>query len=87
MGKRAAAPFTERITSADNLIYGTGSSTGVGLDDRVGNLYADVVNSGNDAAPSISSRTNALEYYLTDEIKREPLAGRIGDMEKAFSAA
>lgn len=59
MGKRAAAPFTERITSADNLIYGTGSSTGVGLDDRVGNLYADVVNSGNDAAPSISSRTNA----------------------------
>lgn len=82
-GETRSGSLTERITSADNLIYGTGSSTGVGLDDRVGNLYADVVNSGNDAAPSISSRTNALEYYLTDEIKREPLAGRIGDMEKS----
>ena len=74
-GETRSGSLTERITSADNLIYGTGSSTGVGLDDRVGNL--------NDAAPSISSRTNALEYYLTDEIKREPLAGRIGDMEKS----
>ena len=82
-GETRSGSLTERITSADNLIYGTGSSTGVGLDDQVGNLYADVVNSGNDAAPSISSRTNALEYYLTDEIKREPLAGRIGDMEKS----
>ena len=56
--------------------------TGDGLDDRVSNAYLDVVNSGNDAAPSISARTNALEYYLTDEVKREALADRIGNLEK-----
>ena len=56
--------------------------TGDGLDDRVSNAYLDVVNSGNDAAPSISARTNALEYYLTDEVQREALADRIGNLEK-----
>lgn len=72
----------DRISSVDNLIYGKGNMTGDGLDDRVSNAYLDVVNSGNDAAPSISARTNALEYYLTDEIKREALADRIGNLEK-----
>ena len=72
----------ERISSVDNLIYGKGNMTGDGLDDRVSNAYLDVVNSGNDAAPSISARTNALEYYLTDEVKREALADRIGNLEK-----
>lgn len=72
----------DRISSVDNLIYGKGNMTGGGLDDRVSNAYLDVVNSGNDAAPSISARTNALEYYLTDEVKREALADRIGNLEK-----
>lgn len=72
----------DRISSVDNLIYGKGNMTGDGLDDRVSNAYMDVVNSGNDAAPSISARTNALEYYLTDEVKREALADRIGNLEK-----
>lgn len=72
----------DRISSVDNLIYGKGNMTGDGLDDRVSNAYLDVVNSGNDAAPSISARTNALEYYLTDEVKREALAERIGNLEK-----
>lgn len=72
----------DRISSVDNLIYGKGNMTGDGLDDRVSNAYLDVVNSGNDAAPSISARTNALEYYLTDEVKREALADRIGNLEK-----
>lgn len=72
----------DRISSVDNLIYGKGNMTGDGLDDRVSNAYLDVVNSGNDAAPSISTRTNALEYYLTDEVKREALADRIGNLEK-----
>ena len=72
----------DRISSVDNLIYGKGNMTGDGLDDRVSNAYLDVVNSGNDAAPSISARTNAREYYLTDEVKREALADRIGNLEK-----
>lgn len=72
----------DRISSVDNLIYGKGNMTGDGLDDRVSNAYLDVVNSGNDAAPSISARTNTLEYYLTDEVKREALADRIGNLEK-----
>ena len=72
----------DRISSVDNLIYGKGNMTGDGLDDRVSNAYLDVVNSGNDAAPSISARTNALEYYLTDEVQREALADRIGNLEK-----
>ncbi len=81
-GQVQSGALTDRINSADNVIYGTGNSTGVGLDDKIGNLYEDVVNSGNDAAPSISTRTNALEYYLTDEIKKDALTNRIGDMEK-----
>lgn len=83
-GGERSGSLTQRITDADNLIYGTGSTTGMGLDDKIGNLYADVVNSGNDAAPSISARTNALEYYLTDEIKKDSLPNRIGDMEKTI---
>ena len=81
-GEVKGGPLLERISSVDNLIYGKGNMTGDGLDDRVSNAYLDVVNSGNDAAPSISARTNALEYYLTDEVKREALADRIGNLEK-----
>ena len=81
-GEVKGGSLLERISSVDNLIYGKGNMTGDGLDDRVSNAYLDVVNSGNDAAPSISARTNALEYYLTDEVKREALADRIGNLEK-----
>ena len=81
-GEVKEGSLLDRISSVDNLIYGKGNMTGDGLDDRVSNAYLDVVNSGNDAAPSISARTNALEYYLTDEVKREALADRIGNLEK-----
>ncbi|MDU5281021.1 MAG: hypothetical protein E6Z24_00185 [Dialister sp.] len=81
-GEVKGGSLLERISSVDNLIYGKGNMTGDGLDDRVSNAYLDVVNSGNDAAPSISARTNALEYYLTDEVQREALADRIGNLEK-----
>lgn len=81
-GEVKGGSLLDRISSVDNLIYGKGNMTGDGLDDRVSNAYLDVVNSGNDAAPSISARTNALEYYLTDEVKREALADRIGNLEK-----
>lgn len=81
-GETKNGSLLDRISSVDNLIYGKGNMTGSGLDDRIGNVYLDVVNSGNDAAPSILSRTNALEYYLTDEVKREALEERIANLEK-----
>lgn len=72
-----------RVDAADTVIYGKGRSSANGLDDRVSNLYIDVVHSGNDKAPSIATRLNALEYHLTDEIKQEPLETRMGQLEEA----
>lgn len=75
--------LVDRIDAADTIVYGKGNKTAEGLNERVGNLYADVVNSGSDAEPSISARINALEYYLNDEIRKEPLETRLDDLENA----
>ena len=75
--------LVDRIDAADAIVYGKGNKTAEGLNERVGNLYADVVNSGSDAQPSISARINALEYYLNDEIRKESLETRLDDLENA----
>ncbi len=81
-GSTQQGSLIQRTDGIDNLIYGTGNTSANGLDDRVNNLYVDVVKSGNDQAPSISTRVNALEYYLSDEVKREALSTRLSDLEK-----
>ena len=63
------------------MIYGVGNSSASGLDNRISNLYVDVVKNDDDTTPSISTRTNAMEYYLTDEVQTEPLTTRIGELE------
>lgn len=70
-----------RVDRADNVIYGNGNTSASGLDDRISNLYTDVVKNDNDATPSISTRINAMEYYLTDEIKTDGVTTRVGDLE------
>lgn len=80
-GSAQDGSLISRVDNADNLIYGTGNSSASGLDNRITNLYTDVVKSDNDAQPSIATRVNAMEYYLTDEIKSDSLKTRIGDLE------
>lgn len=70
-----------RLDNADNVIYGNGNTTASGLDDRIVNLYTDVVKGSTDTAPSMSTRINAMEYYLTDEIKKGSLEKRVGELE------
>ena len=70
-----------RVDRADNVIYGNGNTSANGLDDRISNLYTDVVKNDNDATPSISTRINAMEYYLTDEIQTDGVTARVGDLE------
>lgn len=86
-GSAQDGSLISRVDNADNLIYGTGNSSASGLDNRITNLYNDVVKSDNDAQPSIATRVNAMEYYLTDEIKSDSLKTRIGDLEtKVYGA-
>ena len=80
-GNAQSGSLIHRVDQIDNLIYGVGNSSANGLDNRINNLYVDVVKNDNDATPSISTRTNAMEYYLTDEVQTEPLSTRIGDLE------
>lgn len=70
-----------RTDGIDNIIYGKGNTTANGLDARIENLYTDVVKGSSDASPSIYTRTNALEYYLADEIRQDALNTRIGELE------
>lgn len=86
-GSAQSGSLISRVDNADNLIYGNGNSSASGLDNRITNLYTDVVKSDNDAQPSIATRVNAMEYYLTDEIKSDSLKTRIGDLEtKVYGA-
>lgn len=86
-GSAQSGSLISRVDNADNLIYGNGNSSASGLDNRITNLYTDVVKSDNDAQPSIATRLNAMEYYLTDEIKSDSLKTRIGDLEtKVYGA-
>lgn len=80
-GNVQSGSLIHRVDQIDNLIYGGGNSSANGLDNRINNLYVDVVKNDNDATPSISTRTNAMEYYLTDEVQTEPLPSRIGELE------
>lgn len=86
-GSVQSGSLISRVDNADNLIYGNGNSSASGLDNRITNLYTDVVKSDNDAQPSIATRVNAMEYYLTDEIKSDSLKTRMGDLEtKVYGA-
>lgn len=86
-GSAQSGSLISRVDNADNLIYGNGNSSASGLDNRITNLYTDVVKSDNDAQPSIATRVNAMEYYLTDEIKSDSLKTRMGDLEtKVYGA-
>lgn len=80
-GSAQSGSLISRVDNADNLIYGNGNSSASGLDNRITNLYTDVVKSDDDAQPSIATRVNAMEYYLTDEIKSDSLKTRMGDLE------
>ena len=70
-----------RTDGIDNIIYGKGNTTANGLDDRVENLYIDVVKGTGDTSPAIYTRVNALEYYLADEIRQDALNTRVGELE------
>lgn len=86
-GSAQSGSLISRVDNADNVIYGNGNSSASGLDNRITNLYTDVVKSDNDAQPSIATRLNAMEYYLTDEIKSDSLKTRMGNLEtKVYGA-
>ncbi len=68
-------PFLDRIGNLDTLIYGK-SYTEQSLDNRMSDLYRDVVRGADTDQPSLSTRINTLEYYLTDEIKQDGLGDR-----------
>lgn len=86
-GSAQSGSLISLVDNADNLIYGNGNSSASGLDNRITNLYTDVVKSDNDAQPSIATRVNAMEYYLTDEIRSDSLKTRMGDLEtKVYGA-
>lgn len=80
-GSAQSGSLIHRVDQVDNVIYGVGNSSASGLDNRITNLYVDVVKNDDDTTPSISTRTNAMEYYLTDEVQTEPLTTRIGELE------
>lgn len=79
-GSVQSGSFLERVGAMDNAIYGT-SDTKNGLDQRVSTLYRDVIRGSDETQPSISTRVNTLEYYLTDEIKQDALESRIEILE------
>lgn len=80
-GRVQTGSLIGRTDGIDNIIYGKGNTTANGLDARVDNLYTDVVKGVSDTAPSMYTRTNALEYYLSDEIRQDALNTRIGELE------
>lgn len=79
-GSVQTGSFLERVGSMDEEIYGT-SQTGEALDQRVSDLYRDVVRGGDEKEPSLSTRVNTLEYYLTDEIQQASLGSRVEALE------
>lgn len=79
-GSVQTGSFLERVGAMDKEIYGT-SNTGEGLDERVSSLYRDVVRGADETEPSLSTRVNTLEYYLTDEIRQDSLGSRTEVLE------
>lgn len=86
-GSVQTGSFLDRVGSMDKEIYGT-ESAGASLDTRVSDLYRDVVRDGDAKNPSLSTRVNTLEYYLTDEIRQDALGSRVEALESTvFGAA
>ena len=76
--------FLERIDSLDTEINGSTdekATEGQGLDTRIDRLYNEVIRSDNDSQPSLDTRVNTLEYYLTDKIKQDPLSSRVDTLD------
>lgn len=67
-----SAPWTKRSTAGPARR---------GLDGRVSDLYRDVIRDESSSQPSLSTRVNTLEYYLTDEIKQDALESRVEMLE------
>lgn len=82
-GNVQSGSFIQRIRNLDKSVCGTTSEkdTTEGLDSRVEYLYAEVIRSENDENPSVDTRVNALEYYLTDQIKQAALTERLDDLD------
>lgn len=82
-GNVQSGSFIQRIRNLDKSVCGTTSekNTTEGLDSRVEYLYAEVIRSENDENPSVDTRVNALEYYLTDQIKQAALTERLDDLD------
>ena len=80
-GSAQSGSLLDRVGEADNVIYGEGYTSASGLDNRIDNLYADVVKNDNDQTPSIANRMNAMEYYLTDEVSVDALENRMNILE------
>lgn len=82
-GNVQSGSFIQRIRNLDKSVCGTTSEkdTTEGLDSRVEYLYAEVIRSENDENPSVDTRVNALEYYLTDQIKQADLTERLDDLD------
>jgi hypothetical protein len=64
-GSAQSGSLISRVDNADNLIYGNGNSSASGLDNRITNLYTDVVKSDNDAQPSIATGAAAVSVSFT----------------------
>lgn len=82
-GNVQSGSFIQRIRNLDKSVCGTTSEkdTTEGLDSRVEYLYAEVIRSENNENPSVDTRVNALEYYLTDQIKQAALTERLDDLD------
>ena len=86
-GSVQTGSFLDRVGSMDKEIYGA-ENAGGSLDARVSDLYRDVVRDGDAKNPSLSTRVNTLEYYLTDEIRQDSLGSRVEALESTvFGAA
>ena len=79
-GSVQSGPFLDRVGNMDTLVYGK-SYTEEGMDERVSDLYRDVVRGRAEDQASLSTRINTLEYYLTDEIKQDGLETRAEEIE------
>ena len=79
-GEVQQGSFLERVSAMDEAVYG-GTGEGEGLDGRVSDLYRDVIRDESSSQPSLSTRVNTLEYYLTDEIKQDALESRVEMLE------
>lgn len=79
-GTAKTGALTERVDALDQDVYGT-SSDKTGLDQRISSLYEDVVKDSGSSSPSLVTRVNTMEYYLTDEIKDDSLVSRVDGLE------